>query len=114
MSEDLGNPEIQWHEVSAEPEQVQEEALGLSNVVEGVGVRYTVVTAEQANQLDYSSLLTTSFETARKSEDGTKVIVKFSGQVPSAISELNTTLYTLQEISELLLGEDWVPEITEL
>ena len=57
---------------------------------------YVIIDKSEVDSLDYSKLLTTSSSTVRYSLDGTKALVKYSGNQPSELS--GKTTYTHEEI----------------
>jgi len=50
----------------------------------------------------------TSIETLRKSLDGTKAILKWDGDTPSAFSSM--TIYNHNQILTILKGSDWTSD----
>jgi hypothetical protein len=67
---------------------------------------YYVLSAELAQNLDYSVLTDNSYETTRKSLDGTLVIIEHDGSA----SLSGGTEYTFSQASLLMLTDDWLAE----
>jgi hypothetical protein len=76
--------------------------------------KYVIFDVTELNKVDFSQVLETSAETVRKSVDGTKTFVKWEGETPSSLQELETKSeeYTHDEILEILAGEDWTPPMS--
>ena len=58
---------------------------------------------------DFSKLLNTNANYLRKSNDGTKAVVKYSGTQPSFLN--GKTTYTHAEILVEMSTEDWLKEV---
>lgn len=81
--------------------------------------QYMIFSSEEIDKIDFSKIgfnqvLETSAETLRKSLDGTKTFVKWSGEVPLCVEDLTTKEgpYTYEEILEILEGEEWTNQNT--
>jgi len=70
---------------------------------------YAIFLVEELDKIDFNQVLETSSETVRKSIDGTKTFVKWSGEQPSCISELTTLEgpFIHEEILEILSTDEW-------
>lgn len=69
---------------------------------------YVIINTTDLAILDYAQLLTTSAETAIKNLEGDKTIVKYSGDMPETIDQLETkTIYTHSEIKQIVNGSEW-------
>ena len=70
---------------------------------------YVILDTSELDNLDFSELLTTSKEAARKNLDGTKAIVSFD-ETPAYFSLADT--YTNQELLEIINNTDngWYEE----
>ena len=64
-------------------------------------------TNEQLEEL-VSNAIQTSSSTLRKSIDGTKAILKWDGDTPSAFSSM--TIYNHNQILTILKGSDWTSD----
>ena len=71
--------------------------------------KYTIINTSELDNLDFSELLTSSKETARKNLDGTKAIVSFD-ETPTYF--FSATTYTNDELLEILNNIDngWYEE----
>jgi hypothetical protein len=76
---------------------------------------YIIFPTTELSKIDFNQVLETSEETVRKSVDGTKTFVKWSGQQPEFISTLDNTEgpYTHEEILNILSTEEWSPILEE-
>jgi hypothetical protein len=70
---------------------------------------YMIFNVSELPAIDFSQVLETSAETVRKSVDGTKTFVKWDGQEPSSVTNLQTKEgpYTYSEILDILSGPEW-------
>jgi hypothetical protein len=73
---------------------------------------YAIITAEQAQQIDFSQVMETSLETLRFSVDGTKTFVKYGGQRPSSVPA-DASTHTHEEILEILSTPEWTAPLSE-
>ena len=64
---------------------------------------------DENSTIDFSKLLNTNANYLRKSNDGTKAVVKYSGTQPSFLN--GKTTYTHTEILVEMSTEDWLKEI---
>ena len=76
---------------------------------------YIIFPTTELSKIDFSQVLETSEENVRKSVDGTKTFVKWSGQQPECISTLNNAEgpYTHEEILVILSTEKWTSLMEE-
>jgi hypothetical protein len=60
-------------------------------------------------KVDFSQVCETSEETVRKSVDETKTFVKWDGEAPAFVAEIESAEgpYTYEEILEILATEEW-------
>jgi hypothetical protein len=70
---------------------------------------YMIFSVSELPNIDFSQVLETSAETVRKSVDGTKTFVKWEGNEPSSVTNLQTKEgpYTYSEILDILSGPEW-------
>ena len=76
--------------------------------------QFVIFDVSELNIVDFSQVLETSIDTVRKSIDGTKSFVKWSGDIiPSFIDILTTKEgpYTYNEIITILSDEKWTLNI---
>ena len=64
---------------------------------------------DENSTVDFSKLLNTNANYLRKSNDGTKAVVKYSGTQPSFLN--GKTTYTHAEILVEMSTEDWLKEV---
>jgi|TARA_R100000742_G_C4247122_1_gene65882 hypothetical protein len=64
---------------------------------------------DENSTIDFSKLLNTNANYLRKSNDGTKAVVKYSGTQPSFLN--GKTTYTHAEILVEMSTEDWLKEV---
>jgi hypothetical protein len=78
--------------------------------------KYLIFPVSQLDIVDFTQVGETSAETVRKSIDQTKTFVKWEGQDPTFISELQDTQgpYTHEEILQILSIEEWTQPMTEV
>jgi hypothetical protein len=70
---------------------------------------YLIIPVTEILKVDFNQVCETSAETVRKSIDETKTFIKWDGQEPSFINELEGTEgpYTYEEIMVILSTEEW-------
>ena len=70
---------------------------------------FMIFSCSELNQIDFTQVLETSEETVRKSVDGLKTFVKWSGPIPESVLTLETKEgpYTYEEMLTILAGPDW-------
>lgn len=68
-----------------------------------------IFNTNELSLIDFTQVMETSIETVRKSVDGTKVFVKWVGEIPSSLSTLTTKEgpYSHSQILEILSTEEW-------
>ena len=62
--------------------------------------QYVILNATEANAIDFSQVLETSFETLRWNNDSTKTFVKYEGTAPAWLE--GKTTYTQAEMLNIL------------
>ena len=75
---------------------------------------YIVYDISEINTIDFSEVLETSRDTIVYSVDGTKSFVKWEGDVPQCVEDLNskTGPYTHAEMRNILQTSEWDPDAT--
>lgn len=73
---------------------------------------YLIISTSMTGSIDFNEVLETSVETLRKSVDGTKMFVKWDGEIiPNSIETIPNDSkwgpYTHTEILTILAGEEW-------
>ena len=79
---------------------------------------YVIVDVSELNNVDYSQVLQTSADTVRKNVEQTKFILKYDGDTPSTIQDLdnnnklftydNKKYFTHPEILAIVSDVEWV------
>lgn len=74
---------------------------------------FAIFSTTEIDKIDFSQVLETSAETLRLSTDGTKTFIKWDGDQPECIDDLETLEgpYTYEEILEILSNEEWIAPI---
>ena len=67
--------------------------------------KYIIVNSSDITEEMIASSLESSEDTVRKTLDGNKSMLKWSGNTPSCFDGID--IYTYSEILEILKGEDW-------
>ena len=70
--------------------------------------KWVILTASEAEDIDFSLVIQTSADTLRWNNDSSKTFVKYEGNKPSFLSG-KTTLTHAQILSELT-NDEWIPE----
>ena len=81
--------------------------------VQGIEDReYMIFNVSELPEINFSEVLETSAQTVRKSVDETKTFVKWEGEIPQCVNELDTKEgpYTHSEILTILAGPEWTEE----
>jgi hypothetical protein len=70
---------------------------------------FLIFPTTEIDKIDFSVVLETSSNTLRFSVDGTKAFVKWDGEVPAFVAEIEGAEgpYTYEEILEILATEEW-------
>ena len=70
---------------------------------------FIIFPTTEMDKIDFSVVLETSSNTLRFSVDGTKTFVKWDGEVPAFVAEIESAEgpYTYEEILEILATEEW-------
>lgn len=71
--------------------------------------KYMIFNISELSKINFSQVLETSAQTVRKSVDETKTFVKWEGDIPQCVNELDTKEgpYTHSEILTILSGPFW-------
>jgi hypothetical protein len=78
--------------------------------------QFMIFNVNELDLIDFTQVMETSMETVRKSVDGTKIFVKWIGEIPSSLSVLTTKEgpYSHSQILEILSTEEWTPSTNGL
>ena len=71
---------------------------------------YLILDATEIDKIDFSQVVETSRETLRFNLNFSKTIISWKETIPSFISEITTAEgpYLLDEIKQILLGDEWL------
>jgi hypothetical protein len=71
--------------------------------------KFVIFDVTELNKINFNEVLEESPSTLRYSLDGTKTFIKWEDSEPSFLTNLLTKsrIYTLEEISEILLTSEW-------
>lgn len=77
--------------------------------------QYCIFSTSELSLIDFSQVLETSADTVRHSVDGTLTFVKWSGDQPNCVANLNTIqgIHTHSEMLEILRGPTWTAAMNE-
>lgn len=72
--------------------------------------QFMIFNVSELSQINFEQVLETSSETVRISVDGTKTFVKWEGETPECIVNLETKEgpYSYVEIIDILSTSDWI------
>lgn len=70
---------------------------------------YTIINASELNVVDFQTVKTSSPESARKSIDKSRAVLKFSGDLPPSLQNLTSQprTYTFEEIKTIMDTDEW-------
>lgn len=70
---------------------------------------YLIFNASELSKIDFNEVLETNPETVRRSVDGSKTFVKWSGERPDCTKSLSTAQgpFTHDEILTILFSPEW-------
>ena len=74
---------------------------------------YLIIQTSELSKVDFSQILETSADTARKSIDNTKTLIKWDGDTtPACVSNLTGIegTYTKEQIMTILSADAWTPD----
>jgi len=72
--------------------------------------KFMIFNTSELSSVDFNEVIESSINTVRKTIDGTKTFVKWTGEtIPSTINSLTTKEgpYTYEEIIIILSGSEW-------
>ena len=77
---------------------------------------FLIFPTTEMDKIDFSVVLETSSNTLRFSVDGTKAFVKWDGEVPAFVAEIESAEgpYTYEEILVILATEEWSASVEVL
>jgi len=70
---------------------------------------YVIFDVSELNKINFNEVFNNEDEELRYSIDGSKTFIKFRGDIPSCIENLETksVIYTSDEINDILHTEEW-------
>jgi hypothetical protein len=77
-------------------------------------INYLILNYSEIDKVNFDEILITSIDTLRLNNDGTKTFIKWIGDEPSFISELDSKsiIYNNEEILEILNQPEWSTPIS--
>ena len=78
-------------------------------ITEDNPMNYVIVNVSELNNVNFDEIFNNSDEDLRYSLDGTKTFLRFRGEVPTCIQNLETKseILTSDEINDILHSEEW-------
>lgn len=70
---------------------------------------YVIFDSSELNKINFEEVFNNEDENLRYSKDGSKTFIKFRGETPNCIMNLETKseIYSSEEINEILHSEEW-------
>jgi hypothetical protein len=77
--------------------------------------QYMIFNVSELDNINFDTVLETSSQTVRKSVDGSKTFVKWSGQMPECVANLTTKEgpYNHDQMLALLNDSEWTSPMVE-
>ena len=71
---------------------------------------YAIISMTEIERVNFSMICETSVDTLRKSADETKTIIKWDGNTPEFVSQLETLNgpYTYSQIKDIITTSEWM------
>lgn len=78
-------------------------------ITEDNPMNYVIINVSELNNVNFDEIFNNSDEDLRYSLDGTKTFLRFRGEVPTCIQNLETKseILTSDEINDILHTEEW-------
>jgi hypothetical protein len=72
-------------------------------------INYIIFSADELNKINFEEVLEDSVNTVRKSLDGTLTFVKWEGNIPPSVKNLQTksNVYSVEQIKEIINTSEW-------
>ena len=73
---------------------------------------YIIFDYSEANTIDFNQVQETSYKTLRVSNDNTKSVIEYIGDMPSSIQSLTFKegAYTREQMLDIMTGSIWILE----
>ena len=73
---------------------------------------YIIFDYSEANTIDFNQVQETSYKTLRVSNDSTKSVIEYIGDMPSSIQSLTSKEgpYTREQMLDIMTGSIWILE----
>lgn len=73
---------------------------------------YIIFDYSEANTIDFNQVEETSYKTLRVSNDNTKSVIEYIGDMPSSIQSLTSKEgpYTREQMLDIMTGSIWILE----
>jgi hypothetical protein len=77
-------------------------------------INYIILDYNEIDKVNFDEILITSIDTLRLNNDGTKTFIKWIGNEPTFVSELDSKsiIYNNEEILEILNQPEWSTPIS--
>jgi len=77
--------------------------------------QYMIINVSELSDIDFLEVIQTSPNTVRKSVDGTKCVLKWSGDLPKSIvkRKIFTELYKHERILKILESKEWLKSMDD-
>jgi hypothetical protein len=71
--------------------------------------QYVIFAVSELNKINFDEVMETSVDTVRRSIDGLKTFVKYTGDMPASVASLTTKEepHTHEQISSILETSEW-------
>lgn len=71
--------------------------------------KYVIIPTQQVHLVDFTQVMETSAETCRYSVDGSQTFVKYLGDMPPSVAQIQTKSeeYTHEQILDIMNSSDW-------
>lgn len=78
-------------------------------ITEDNPMNYVIINVSELNNVNFDEIFNNSDEDLRYSLDGTKTFLRFRGEIPTCIQNLETKseILTSEEINDILHTEEW-------
>jgi len=77
--------------------------------------QYIIFNVSELDKIDFDTVLETSAETVRKSIDGNLTFIKWHGNMPECIANLESKVgpYNYNQMVDILNSYPWVPPVLD-
>lgn len=77
--------------------------------------QFAIFSVDEIDKIDFGLVCESSPDTLRRSVDGTKTFVKWDGEVPDFVYDIETVdgPFTYEQMMEILWSAEWTPPYEE-